>query len=61
VRTSYLPLLERLRAIPGVKVAALSSVLPMRTEFGVTIGGTLDIRMFPTQEPMVSGSLLRPD
>jgi putative ABC transport system permease protein len=33
VRTSYLPLLDRLRAIPGVKVAALSSVLPLRAEF----------------------------
>lgn len=42
VRTSYLPLLERLRAIPGVKVAALSSVLPMRAEFMVTFSGTLD-------------------
>ena len=58
VRTSYLPLLERLHAIPGVKVAALSSVLPMRTEFGVTFGGTLDHKdVSQSQEPMVSGSL----
>jgi predicted permease len=58
VHTSYLPLLERLRAIPGVKVAALSSVLPMRTEFGVTFGGTLDHKeASQAQEPMVSGSL----
>jgi predicted permease len=42
VTASYLPLLERLRAIPGVKVAALSSVLPLRSEFAVSIGGTLD-------------------
>ena len=35
VRDSYLPLLDRLRAIPGVKVAALSSVLPLRAEFAV--------------------------
>jgi len=37
VRNSYLPLLDRLSAIPGVKVAALSSVLPMRGEFMVTV------------------------
>jgi predicted permease len=42
VRTSYLPLLERMRAIPGVRVAALSSVLPMRSEFSVMVSGTLD-------------------
>jgi predicted permease len=42
VRTSYLPLLERMRAIPGVQVAALSSVLPLRREMSVTIDGTLD-------------------
>ena len=35
VRTMYLPLLDRLRAIPGVRQAALSSVLPMRSEFAV--------------------------
>jgi predicted permease len=42
VNTSYLPLLERLRAIPGVKVAALSSVLPLRSEMNVSIGTKLD-------------------
>ncbi|MGA2049105.1 MAG: ADOP family duplicated permease, partial [Terracidiphilus sp.] len=42
VRTSYLPLLERLRAIPGVQVAALSSVLPLRSEMRVSVAGTLD-------------------
>ncbi|MGA2652903.1 MAG: ABC transporter permease [Terracidiphilus sp.] len=42
VRTKYLPLLERLRAIPGVSVAALSSVLPLRAEFAVTIITNLD-------------------
>jgi len=35
VRDSYEPLLERLKAIPGVQVAALSSVLPMRREMSV--------------------------
>jgi len=38
----YLPLLERLRAIPGVKVAALSSVLPLRREMSVSIMTTID-------------------
>ncbi len=42
VRTTYLPLLERLRAIPGVKVAALSSVLPLRSEMNVTLLTKLD-------------------
>jgi predicted permease len=42
VRNSYTPLLERLRRIPGVQVAALSSVLPMRSEFMVGIGGKID-------------------
>lgn len=42
VQTHYLPLLEKLRAIPGVQVAALSSVLPMRSEFQVTLEVTLD-------------------
>lgn len=42
VRTMYLPLLEKLEAIPGVKVAALSSVLPMRAEFAVMFGMDLD-------------------
>jgi predicted permease len=58
VRTSYLPLIERLRTIPGVKVAALSSVLPMRSEFSVLIDGTLDHKDLPhAQNPMVSGNL----
>jgi predicted permease len=42
VRTSYLPLLDRLRAIPGVKVTALSSVLPLRSEMNVMICSGLD-------------------
>lgn len=42
VRTKYLPLLERVRAIPGVQSAALSSVLPLRAEFDVRVNGTLD-------------------
>jgi predicted permease len=58
VRTSYLPLLERLRAIPGVKVAALSSVLPMRAEFAVKIVGALDNKDVPrAQRPMADGRL----
>jgi predicted permease len=42
VQNSYLPLLERLRAIPGVRAAALSSVLPMRSEFAVSFAMVLD-------------------
>lgn len=41
-RTSYQPLLERLRAIPGVRDAGLSSVLPLRTEMMVTVSASID-------------------
>jgi len=58
VRTSYLPLLERLRAIPGVQVAALSSVLPLRREMSVRIGGELDHKDVPREQaPMADGRL----
>jgi predicted permease len=58
VQTHYLPLLEKLRAIPGVKVAALSSVLPMRSEFQVTLGATLDHKELPEdQSPHADGRL----
>jgi len=58
VRTSYLPLLDRLRAIPGVQVAALSSVLPMRAEFSVMIAGDLDHKEARRgQAPMADGRL----
>jgi predicted permease len=58
VRTDYLPLLDRLRAIPGVQVAALSSVLPMRAEFSVGISGDLDHKETPRgQRPMWDGRL----
>jgi predicted permease len=52
VRTYYLPLLERLGSIPGVQVAALSSVLPMRPEFEVMIMGNLDGKVLPWGNPM---------
>jgi predicted permease len=42
VTNYYQPLIERMRAIPGVKVAALSSVLPLRREMEVSIGARLD-------------------
>ncbi|HEX7729590.1 MAG TPA: ABC transporter permease [Terracidiphilus sp.] len=42
VQTTYLPLIDRMKAIPGVQVAALSSVLPMRTEFAVTVTAGID-------------------
>ncbi len=58
VRDSYLPLLDRLRAIPGVKVAALSSVLPLRPEFSVSISGTLDGKKVPRdQQPTAEGRI----
>lgn len=58
VRTSYLPLLERLRAIPGVQVAALSSVLPLRREMSVNIITSLDHKEVPfSQQPRGDGRL----
>ena len=58
VRTDYLPLLERLRAIPGVQVAALSSVLPMRAEFGALVSGDLDHKeTSPGNSPMIDARL----
>jgi predicted permease len=61
VRDSYRPLLERLRAIPGVQVAALSSVLPLRTGFAVFISGNLDHKEAPrSQTPSANGRLSSP-
>ena len=61
VQTSYLPLLEKLKAIPGVRTAALSSVLPMRSEFMVTFGFELDHKKTPNnQAPMAQGRLSSP-
>jgi predicted permease len=58
VKTMYLPLLERLRAIPGVKQAALSSVLPMRADFAVMLRGFLDHKEVPAmQAPSADGRL----
>jgi predicted permease len=58
VQTSYLPLLEKLKAIPGVKAAALSSVLPMRSEFMVSFGFELDHKKeAKDQHPMAQGRL----
>ena len=58
VRNAYLPLLERLHSIPGVSDAALSSVLPLRAEFAVSIAGSLDGKKVPhNQAPMADGRL----
>ncbi len=58
VHTSYLPLLERLRAIPGVQAAALSSVLPLRSEMRVRIGALLDHKELPfSKAPHADGRL----
>ncbi len=58
VQTSYLPLLDRLRAIPGVKVAALSSVLPMRGEFMVMLSVDLDHKTGKGVEPVTADGRL---
>ena len=61
VSTSYQPLLERLRAIPGVRVAALSSVLPLRSEMSVTVMTELDHKVRPRdQEPQGDGRIASP-
>jgi predicted permease len=61
VLTSYQPLLEKLKAIPGVKTAALSSVLPMRTEFMVSFGFELDHKKADKDHaPMAQGRLSSP-
>jgi predicted permease len=58
VRNSYQPLLERLRAIPGVQVAALSSVLPLRAEFAVHLITRLDHKNLPfAQSPKAEARL----
>jgi predicted permease len=62
VRTTYQPLLERLRAIPGVRVAALSSVLPLRREMSVGIMTDLDHKQTPTgkDKPQADGRIASP-
>lgn len=58
VQTRYLPLLERVKAIPGVQVAALSSVLPMRAEFAVMIGANIDHQdLKPPNTPTADGRI----
>jgi len=61
VTTSYLPLLERLRSIPGVTVAALSSVLPLRSEMTVGIITSLDHKSVPEdKQPEGDGRIASP-
>ena len=61
VRSAYLPLLERLHAIPGVKVAALSSVLPLRSEMSVSIISNLDHKDLPFgKNPKADGRISSP-
>jgi predicted permease len=58
VLTTYMPLLERLRAMPGGRTAALSSVLPMRSEFAVKVAGRIDHKDFERGHvPMADGRL----
>lgn len=42
VERVYAPLLERLNHVPGVESAALSSVLPMRSDFQIKVDGYID-------------------
>jgi predicted permease len=61
VTTSYQPLLDRLRAIPGVRVAALSSVLPLRSEMRVGISTDIDHQRLPaSKEAQADGRLASP-
>lgn len=61
VRDSYLPLLDKLRAIPGVRTAALSSVLPMRSEMMVSIETDLDHKKLPRdKEVRADGRIASP-
>ncbi len=58
VSSAYMPLLEHLRAIPGVNVAALSSVLPLRAEFSVHVITRLDNKELPfDQSPKADARL----
>jgi predicted permease len=61
VTASYMPLLERLLAIPGVRAAALSSVLPLRSEIAVSISTTIDHQNVPaSKEPVADGRISSP-
>ncbi|HEY2858320.1 MAG TPA: ABC transporter permease [Terracidiphilus sp.] len=61
VQNYYAPLLERLRAVPGVQVAALSSVLPLRREMSVSIITSLDHKDEPMgKQPQADGRISSP-
>lgn len=61
INNSYLPLLDRLRTIPGVQVAALSSVLPLRPEMSVNIAMMLDHKDAPRgKNPQADGRIASP-
>lgn len=61
VQTAYQPLLERLRAIPGVRVVALSSVLPLRPEMQVSVITSLDHKDEPFgKRPQADGRIASP-
>jgi predicted permease len=61
VDTSYLPLLQRLGSIPGVKAVALSSVLPLRSEMSVSIISNLDHKDLPfDKNPKADGRIASP-
>lgn len=61
VEDSYVPLLARLKAIPGVQVAALSSVLPLRREMNVSIITNIDHKDVPFgKQPQADGRIASP-
>jgi predicted permease len=60
VQTAYVPLLDRLHAIPGIRVAALSSVLPLRHEMSVIFTSTLDHQVDDPQKPRAEGRIASP-
>ncbi|WP_263357213.1 ABC transporter permease [Acidicapsa ligni] len=61
VHLAYQPLLDRLRAMPGVRAVALSSVLPMRPEFRIMLSANLDGKKLPSaDEAQAEGRVASP-
>ncbi|MGH9655144.1 MAG: ABC transporter permease, partial [Bryobacteraceae bacterium] len=63
VPTLYVPLLRRLRAVPGVEGAAISSILPVNPEFRIGTGFTFPGRPKPNpaNEPHGTLRIVSPD
>jgi predicted permease len=55
IRTAYVPLLDRMQSIPGVQAAALSSTLPLRSDFDAHMAVSIDHQILsPAQAPEAS-------